>query len=243
MRRIVCLLTVLLLCVGLAMPVFAAEDDFVPSITYKPEPDIVPVDDDYIGIIRDERDEIIGYIEHGCLKITPIAHVWDEKIEVAKEIEELLLFVYNALNDDSMKIPYEKHEAELDAEHMVIRDLFDIRWVCEEHREMFEKEGVTLELIFDLGVVADAEIYVMTYDEETEEWSPIVSTVNNGDGTVTCSFDELCAVEFSMPVAAAASASVETVQTASVLPWFVLMVAAALGVVAIVVVKTKKAAV
>ena len=65
MRRIVCLLTVLLLCVGLAMPVFAAEDDFVPSITYKPEPDIVPVDDDYIGIIRDERDEIIGYIEHG----------------------------------------------------------------------------------------------------------------------------------------------------------------------------------
>ena len=46
-----------------------------------------------------------------------------------------------------------------------------------------------------------------------------------------------------MPVAAAASASVETVQTASVLPWFVLMVAAALGVVAIVVVKTKKAAV
>ena len=42
-----------------------------------------------------------------------------------------------------LKIPYEKHEADLDPANMVIRDLFDARWVCEEHRAMIEKEGYT----------------------------------------------------------------------------------------------------
>ena len=242
MRRIVCLLTVLLLCVGLAMPAFAAEDDFVPSITYKPEPEIVPVDDDLIGIIRDEEGEIIDYIGHGCLKITPIAHVWDENIDVPQVIEELLLFVYNSLNDGSMVIPYDKHAADLKAENMVIRDLFDARWVCEEHRAMIEKEGVTLELIFDLGVVSDAQIFVMTYDEGTKEWSPIVKSVNNGDGTVTCTFEHLCAVEFSMPVAAATVPADDAPQM-NILPWILVLLAAIAAVVGILVSKKKKAAV
>jgi hypothetical protein len=90
-----------------------------------------------------------------------------------------------------MKIPYDKHEANLDATNMVIRDLFDARWLCEEHRAMIEKEGFVFELTFDLGVVADTQIFVMTYDEDTEQWDPIVKTVNNGDGTVTCTFEHL----------------------------------------------------
>ena len=43
MKKIICLLTVLLLCMSVVVPAFAAEGDFVPSITYKPNPEIVPV--------------------------------------------------------------------------------------------------------------------------------------------------------------------------------------------------------
>ena len=245
MKKIICLLTVLVLCMSLVVPAMAAEDDFVPSITYKPNPEIVPVTDEageeYIGVIRDQDGEILDYVGHGCLRITPIAHVWDEEIEVDQVIEDLLLFVYDSLNDGSMVIPYEKHEADLNADNMVIRDLFDARWVCEEHRKMIEEEGITFEIKFDLGVVAEAEIFVMTYDEETKEWSPIVETVNNGDGTVTCTFEHLCAIEFSMPVAAAMpSAPAEDVQAgANMLPWYIVL-ALAIGAFVVVLIARKK---
>ena len=248
MRKLICLVLVLLLCVCLAAPVFAAEDSFVPSITYKPNPEVVEIpgedDEPYIGLIRDDQGEIIDYVGHGCLRITPIAHVWDEEIEVPQVIEDLLLMVYEGLVDGSMTIPYEKHEADLDAANMVIRDLFDARWVCDEHREMVEKEGYTFEITFDLGVVADAEIFVMTYDEATKEWSPIVKTVNNGDGTVTCNFEHLCAIEFSMlsagskPVASAPAAAAG--QGPNVLPWIVVLALAVVGVVVLVIAKKKK---
>ena len=245
MKKIICLLTVLVLCMSLVVPAMAAEDDFVPSITYKPNPEIVPVTDEageeYIGVIRDQDGEILDYVGHGCLRITPIAHVWDEEIEVPQVIEDLLLFVYDSLNDGSMVIPSEKHEADLNADNMVIRDLFDARWVCEEHRKMIEEEGITFEIKFDLGVVAEAEIFVMTYDEETKEWSPIVETVNNGDGTVTCTFEHLCAIEFSMPVAAAMpSAPAEDVQAgANMLPWYIIL-ALAIGAFVVVLIARKK---
>ena len=243
MKKFVCLLAVLVLCMGLAVPAFAAENDFVPSIAYKPDPEVVPVVDEngeeHIGVIIDNEGEVVEYVDHGCLMVTPIADVWDEEIEVSTDVEELLVFVYNGLSDGSMKIPYEKHEANLDAANMVIRDLFDARWICEEHGKMVEAEGVMFEITFDLGVVADAQIYVMTYDEDTKEWSPIVKTVNNGDGTVTCTFEHLCAVAFSMPLAATNVPSDE-VPTHNVLPWFIVLLLAVVGVVVILVTKNKK---
>jgi len=245
MRKVLVLCVAFLLCLSMVTPALAAEDGFVPSITYKPNPELVPIEvedgKEYIGVIRDENGEVIDYIGTGCLLITPIAHVWDDEIEVPKDVEELLLFVYNSLNDGSMKIPYEKHEANLDPANMVIRDLFDARWGCEEHPKMLEPEGVVLELTFDLGVVADAQIYVQSYDETTKEWSPIVSTVNNGDGTVTCVFEHLCAIEFSMLVGSgAASAPVEDAARPNVLPWIIALIVAAAAVVVVVVVKNKK---
>ena len=243
MRKVICMITVLLLCMSIIPPVYAAEDSFVPSITYKPNPEIIPVENEegreFIGVIRDENGEIIDYVDHGCLLITPIAHVWDEEIEVPADVERLLTFVYEELNSNNMEIPYDKHGVDLDPANMVIRDLFDARWTCEEHREMIEKEGVVFEITFDLGVVADAQIFVMTYDEEADEWSPIVKTVNNGDGTVTCTFEHLCAIEFSMPLVAAV-APVDDAQSPNVLPWVILLIVAAVAVVAVVIVKNKK---
>lgn len=243
MRKLICMLIALVMCLSIAAPAYAAESDFVPSITYKPNPEIVPVENEegqeFIGVIRDENGDIIDYVGHGCLLITPIAHVWDEEVEVPADVERLLTFVYEELNSNNMEIPYEKHEADLDPANMVIRDLFDARWACEEHREMIEKEGVTFEITFDLGVVADAQIFVMTYDEDANEWSPIVKTVNNGDGTVTCTFEHLCAIEFSMPIAAA-TVPVEDVPSMNVWPWILLLFVAAVAVVCIVVAKNKK---
>lgn len=113
-----------------------------------------------------------------------------------------LLEVYVALEEGTMEIPYEKIEGvdEEKAEKMVVLDLASVTWVCDEvncqhdHKGAVEEEGVTFQVTFDLGVAPDTEIYAMTY--KNDEWNPIVSTVNNGDGTVTCVFEHLCPVAF-----------------------------------------------
>lgn len=247
MKKFLSIVTVLLLCLGLAAPAYAAEpvDSFVSSITYKPTPEFVPVVDEdgneFIGVVRDEEGEIISYVEPGCLIVTPIAHVWDESIQVPQEVEDLLIFLYTSLNDGSMSIPYEKHNADLDPANMVIRDLFDARWGCEEHPRMLAPEGVVLELTFDLGIVPDAEIYVQTYDEATGIWEPIVSAVNNGDGTITCIFEHLCGIEFSMPMSVG-SVSTES-ESSNVLPWIVVLILSAVAAVAVLLsLKKKKSA-
>lgn len=243
MKKVLALFVAILIIGSLAISAFATENGFVPSITYKPNPEIVPVEDkvggESIGVIRDENGEIIDYVDHGCLLITPIAHVWDDEIDVPEDVERLLTFVYEELNSNNMVVPYEKHGANLDPANMVIRDLFDARWSCEEHRAMIEKDGVVFEITFDLGVVADAQIYVMTYDEDTKEWSPIVNAVNNGDGTVTCTFEHLCAIEFSMPLVAA-TVPVDEAPSVNVMPWIVVLVLAAVAVVGIVIARNKK---
>ena len=243
MKKTICLVIALVMCLSIAAPAFAAENGFVPSITYKPNPEIVPVigDDgeEYIGVIRDKDGNVLDYVGHGCILITPIAHVWDEEIVVPADVERLLTYVYEELTANRMTIPYEKHEADLNSANMVIRDLFDVRWACDEHPNMLEEEGVVFEIIFDLGIMAETEVYVMTYDEEADEWSPIVKAVNNGDGTLTCTFEHLCAIEFSQ-VVAATSAPTDDAPNANILPWIILLILALAAIVVVVIVKNKK---
>ena len=63
MRKIICMMVAIILCLGLAIPTYASESGFVPSITYKPIPNIVSVVDEngneFAGVIRNEQGEII----------------------------------------------------------------------------------------------------------------------------------------------------------------------------------------
>lgn len=201
MKKMITALLAPVLVLGLACPAFAATGKFVPSISYKSEPDVVVTNGAQV-VIRDANGEILASLsdalKEGCLLITPLADAMDQKKDVPEDIRELLVDLYKALRTGDMTIPYEKHEADLKADKMSVRDLFDIRFVCEEHKAMMEQEGATLEITFDLDVAKNLDIYSMVYDEETEEWEPIVSTTNNQDGTVTFVFDRLGAVEFSV---------------------------------------------
>ena len=111
MRKLLCLATVLVLCMSLILPAFAteAEDDFVPSITYKPAPQIVPVTDDagnsFIAVFRDAEGNITSYVEEGCLDLTPIAHLWDEDEEVPQVDRDRLQYVFSGKNTGDLVIP------------------------------------------------------------------------------------------------------------------------------------------
>jgi len=236
MKKVICLLIAMMLCFSLACPALAAEG-FVPSISEKDEPSIVPPagNKDAIGIIRDEEGNIIDYVTADCLVITPLSKVTTSN-EIPAEAKELLLAVYKALSDGTMKLPYDK--LGLDPEKQVIRDLLDITWLCTEHPEMLEPEGIVLELIFDLGVSASESIVVMTY--KNGEWNPIAEVTNNGDGTVTCVFEHLCPVAFSV-VDPSDATPPATGDTSDIMLWSVLALASAAGIVVILASQRKRA--
>ena len=237
MRKVISVLIAMILCMGLVMPAYAVEDGFVPSITYKPDPQIVPVTDEeggeFIGVIMDKSGNAVEYVGDGCLLITPIAHVWDEEIEVIQEVEDLLLEVYDGLNDGTLNIPYKDAPQPLNPDDMVIRDLFDLRWICDHGHPTITRDEHMFEVTFDVGVVADAQIYASVYDEDTGTWNFIEKLVNNGDGTITCRFEQLGVVAFSMPVVDTENVDKDTPDIGSLLPW---IIALALAVVAAVVV-------
>ena len=190
MKRFFAIITVVMMCAALIVPAMAAQE-FMPSVTNKPAPRIVTA-----RILDKNGNEMEKVTD--CLVITPVSEV-DTSVEIPEASRVVLKDVYGKLIDGSMTIPYEKHNANLDASKMVIRDLFDATFVCTDCPAKLEAEGVVLEIVFDLNVEPGVEVYAMTY--KNNEWNPIVSTVNNGDGTITATFEKLCPVEFSISTA------------------------------------------
>lgn len=234
MKRFFAIITVVMMCISLAVPALAAQE-FMPSVTNKPAPEIVPVTDGdgnpHLGIIRDKEGKVIGYVDEECLIITPVSEV-DTSTEIPEASKTVLKDVYGKLTSGEMTIPYEKHSSKLDSSKMVIRDLFDATLVCEECPDLLEPEGVTLELIFDLNVEPGVNVYAMTY--KNNEWNPIVKTVNNGDGTVTCVFEKLCPVEFSIDTAN--TPNISTGDSAFTSVWGIIAIVSLLAIVALTVV-------
>lgn len=180
MRKIMSLLVVLLLFVGLVCPALAAQSVFVPSISYKDGPDIVDAEAD-------------GKDVTGCLVVTTITGAREKTTDIYQEDRDLLLEVYEKLDNGSMKLPI--------AEDYVVRELVDVSWqktTCVEaehgHKQWLQQEDTTVSVTFDLGVGKSTDVVVMVYLDG--QWVAAESVVNNGDGTVTVVFEDICPVAF-----------------------------------------------
>ena len=193
-KRIVSLVLAVVLSLAMVVPAMASEN-FVASVPAKDHPQVVfvvgPDGQYYIGTIS-EDGTVSDYVPEDCLVITSIAQA-DASTEIPEDAKSLLKEVYAKLMDGSMTLPYDQYGL-TDTDTLVIRDLFDATWLCGEHPEMIEPEGIVLNLTFDLGLESGAPIYVFQY--KNNEWNKIESAVNNGDGTVTCTFENLCPIAF-----------------------------------------------
>lgn len=248
MKRVISLLVALVLCFSLSCTVLA--DEFVESITDKGAPEIVPVKDpdgnNAISYIS-EDGQIIDYIYEDCLLITPVSQAKTSTL-IPDDAGELLLEVYDKLSNGSMNLPYEKFNANLDPAKMVIRDLFDASWLCDNfseisghpnHPEIIAPKGVTVTITFNLGVGKNTDVYCMTY--KNSEWNPIVSCVNNGDGTVTCVFEDFCPIAFSVGSGNVTPPS-QTGDASTPVLWIILMSVSVVALGAVLVLSRRKVA-
>ncbi len=199
MKKIVCLLLTVLVCASTALAAFAAEGDFVPSIGYKGAPEIVPVVDpdgkEAIMEVIGSDGANVSYVYEECLALTPVAEASDSD-EIPDAAKELLLKVYEELSNGTMTIPYEKLNADVKQEQMVIRDLFEASWLCSDHPGEVSAKNVRTKVVFDLGIADSTKIFCFTY--KNNEWNPIVSCKNIGDGKVECVFEDFCPIAFAV---------------------------------------------
>ena len=176
MKKVICLMLALLMCMSLVLPAMAEESTFIPS--NGPEVKSAVLEGE------DVADKLI---------VTSVTEAKEAATEVSQEARDLLVTVYDALSDGSMKLP-------LQGEY-VIRELVDISWKQEAcvdaehpHQQELNKDGVTVTLELEMGITEKNELLVFAY--HNGQWDPVKEVKINGDGTVTCVFEHFCPVAF-----------------------------------------------
>lgn len=182
MKKILTVAVVLLLCVMIALPVGA-------DVTAAPSPQQLDPE------IKEAN--LNGLVLEDCVVITTVQQAEEKSTDITQEERDALLTAYNALVDGTESLPIEGEYA--------VREIVDIGFKksgcrdLEDHGkkdDVLKQEDVILTIDFNMGIEADAEVCVMTYIDG--EWAEIKSAVNNGDGTVTCEFEDLCPVAFAV---------------------------------------------
>lgn len=233
MKRVISIAIAVMMMLSLATAVFAAEGTFTPSVTDKGAPEFVADANSKIGEIIDASGNVIADITLECLAATSVAEA-ATSTEISEAAKNTLIAVYNGLNDGSMKLPAEKLAADLQSNEVVVRDLFDLSCVC-EHAELLNAEGNSLRVTFEVKGLGEKPIYAMTY--KNGEWNPIANIVNNGDGTVTCTFDHLCPVAF---ILTNSNSNTGDMSYGNMIFWSVAMVVSMAALAAVVIIRRKE---
>ena len=218
MKKMIVLLMAVLLCMSMVLPVCAAGQEFVPSITYKDG-------------LTDVKATVDGEDVGGCVIITSIKEAKEKTTDISQESRDELLEVYEKLSDGSMKLP-------LEGDYVVV-ELVDISFAesaCVNNTEhqhvewLAEPENV---ITIDVGYMDKTKDVVVLYYHDGE-WKTAESVVNNGDGTFTCVFEDICPVAFCVE-ASKMEESPKTGDTSDVLLWVAVMAIAAVALVAVLV--------
>ncbi len=188
-----CIITIVLTA-SLALSSFAANVDFVPSISDKPAPDVV------VGEIIDSVGETVKDVINGEIIVTPIGKV-DTSELISDEDRDTLKEQYEKLTAPDSKLSVicsflndivKQYLGEgKNADNLVIRDFMDISVIGDENLALMGQDGHKVVIKLKNSLEADAFVTTMVY--ANDEWHS-VDTVNNGDGTITCTFHELGAV-------------------------------------------------
>ncbi len=209
MKKIFSCIILLTLAATLALSAFAAPDSFVPSIGEKEYPELVPDSTNNIGgVIVDENGETVKEIPLGEILVTPISQAKTSEL-IPDSAEKMLLEQYEKLTAAGVKlsevcsflnqIVRSALGEGKDADDLVIREFFDVSIIGDENIAMLGQPENKIVVKLRDGLAKDEFVTGMIY--KNGEWKS-VKTENNGDGTVTCTFEDLCPVALLTPATA-----------------------------------------
>ncbi len=225
MKKIVTMLTVVVMLLTFSVQALAVQ--FVPSIEYKGAPELVTKTEDgkeIVGKIVDADGKLLATEDPDCVIIIPVADAAGN---------EALTNAYAALKDKGVEVFGDAVESD-----MVVRDLFAVTTECKDMQELLPVAGNTIALSFDLNLGKKDSIVAMICVNDTWKKLPVV---NNGDGTVTVTFEELGVVAF-LTETTAAGPDTGDHSAKDLALWIGLMVVSAGAIVALLVVARRKKA-
>ena len=180
MKKGIVAIALLAICLSLVCPAFAAEGDFVPSISYKDGPVVNDAE------MNEEKTD-------GCIVITSLKGAEEKTTDISQEKRDLLLNVYGKLVAGEMSIPTPGD--------YIVRELVDINWEqldCIElnhtHEDELKQDGVVVKISFNLGVKVEDELLVFAF--HNGQWEPVEVLEVDANGNATCLFEHFCPVAF-----------------------------------------------
>lgn len=214
MKKLICLIAVLAIAFTLCVPAFAAEGEFVPSISYKDGPEIIVATMDGADVAN-------------CLVVTSLKAAAEKTTDISQAARDLLLEVYGKLATGDMEFPLE--------EDYTIRELVDLSWketACvgnpHTHPADLEQEGTSVTVSVKLGTGSLDELQVLAYRDG--QWCEVESVKIDEDGNVTCVFEHFCPVAFCVKNENNIEPTGD-ISANSLLLWFVLLTVSAAAVV------------
>lgn len=201
MKKLASFLAAVMAATCMMMPVSAA--DFTPSVQGKEAPAIETVQtqtgEDVVALIEDTSGNEVQGVMEDQLIITPVA----KADEAPEEIAEPLLAAYEQIKAASnlkeivpnIEDVVKKVSENLKVDNLVVRDLFDVS-VSDDIKALLDG-GNTITIRFQLGISKDDTVLCL-HNIEADKWEVIdpSKVVNNGDGTVSVTFDSLSPVAF-----------------------------------------------
>lgn len=183
MKKIISLVLVLVMAVAFAAPAMAA--DVAPTAVFTGSPtegDAHPII--IVKVDGEEDNEVDKFV------LSTLHDAQEGTTEIPQEARDLLIEVYDKMAEGELELPLD--------DTYVVRDLVDVsyreRYASEA--EELKEEGTTVTITFKLGVGEDAEVAV--YSFVGGEWIEAVKVTNNGDGSVTVEFEDICPVAFAV---------------------------------------------
>ncbi len=218
MKRVLSVVVALMILCAVTINAFAL--GFVPSIEVKTAPRVVSFFEDgkeIIGKIVDVNGNVLSIEEPWCIVVTPVAAVYEERNnagaltvfnqirsyaawglkaeaetqedhEATEEVKSDLVNTYEDIKKNGTKVLNG-----LVDEGLVVRDMFAISSDCADLLRLLPIEGNKLDLKFDLNLGKEEKIQAVVRVNGTWKKLPIV---NNGDGTVSATFEDLGVVAF-----------------------------------------------
>lgn len=232
MKRVLSVVVALMIFGAMTVNAFAL--GFVPSIEVKNAPGLSLYTEDgeeIFGKIVDAEGKVVSIEKDGCIIVTPVADAYDQESGIKEDVKKALISAYEDIKKNGTKAL----EGLVD-KGLAVRDLFAVSSDCADLLKYLPVEGNKLDLKFDLKLGKEEKIQAVIYVDGAWKKLPVV---NNGDGTVTVTFEELGVVAF-LGKTTGESPDTGDHSGAELVIWISLMAVSAIAIVALLVLVHRK---
>ena len=193
MRRVLSVFVAIVICLCLAVAVSA--DTFAPSVTAKPAPEVVRVENKPVVEVKDEAGNVVTSTKIVNLVVTPVSAVMNEEAkDLPQENAEALKKAYEELSDKTVDIATVVEgmeevlkEQKVESSKLVVKDLFDVSVHDEAFVEYLNQEGHTIDVAFQADIQEGQFVTVAVYKDG--KWILAKNVVVGEDGVVIATLE------------------------------------------------------